>query len=148
MADFDELQCEVIGQLYQQNTATLLKLAEKLSVGLAKGQTRGKVVRAVCEHIETITDDADGVANLEQLLRDMEQEEPPTKHTPAQSTPELAPPVFEEVSKGVFTPLLQPTPMNAQPTMIYKKDLRISGQIGDPTQKDPEVFVNCELEVA
>ena len=136
MADFDELQCEVIGQLYQQKTATLLKLAEKLSVGLDKGQTRGKVIRAVRENIEMITDDADGVANLEQLLKDMDQEAPPTKHTPAQSTPELAQPVIEEVSKGVYTPLLQPTPMNAQPTMIYKKDLRISGQIGDPTQKD------------
>ena len=104
MADFDELQCEVIGQLYQQNTATLLKLAEKLSVGLAKGQTRGKVVRAVCEHIETITDDSDGVANLEQLLRDMEQEEPPTKHTPLHSLHPSLPHQYLRKSRKEYSP--------------------------------------------
>ena len=128
MAGLEDIQCDVIAQMYQQDLSTLLKLANQLSITDVADQTKGKVLRLLRDHVEQMTDKADGELMLRGLLQQLSVTSPPQASVKTQ-----------------METMNLPTNPNTQP--MYRKDLRISGQIGDSNQKDRLSFSSLNHQV-
>ena len=144
MADFEELLGKVSGALYQQDIPILLKVAEKLNITGLEGLTRAKIIRRLRDQVE---EGEEGVSVLRGLMNEFECKEPQVPHSAhLPNEPSASPNENEPPPSQVQAPPSQASShLTVPPT--YRKDLRISGQVGDTNQKESRSYSNLRHQI-
>lgn len=172
-SELENVQLEVKGALYELNIKQLLTICNGLQIsGLRKEQladkTRGQLITLVIEHIEKIElaeledeglshllsiKDLIENAKLTELVpvgeaqeRDDLQKEVDALRTTLQAKEEAIHQLMSEKLSLQSTPLLKKA--SAPPDCsIWRKDFKISGQIGEPGQKDKLTFSSLTRQI-
>ena len=140
-----------IQTLYAHVLKLALMIADKLNISDAKGQTRSKLVRTVRDHVEKL-EEAEGAAVLQGLLMDFETKEsstsPLSTGLPASSNDKSTSSIKNETTIPAPTrPSQTPQHSNLGFPPTYRKDLRISGQVGDTHQRDTLTFSSLHHQI-